>query len=191
MTESKDITTTLDAPWDVYKKGEDPAPTITVHASDPRPNVVFVLGGPGAGKGTMCELAKNQLDWAHLSAGNLLRAERAKGTPNAELINGIIEQGKLVPSEITTGLIKTAMAESASNNFLIDGFPRNMGNEEAWLEVVGVDGANVACCMFFECPLEVQEQRVLGRVQRLGGRGRVLLAPRRARRRRRARGGRQ
>ena len=52
-------------------KGVAPAPKITVHKHDPRlaPNVVFVLGGPGAGKGTMCELAMNQLGWCHLSAG--------------------------------------------------------------------------------------------------------------------------
>ena len=42
--------------------------------SDAAKNVVFVLGGPGAGKGTMCELAEQQLGWEHLSAGDLLRA---------------------------------------------------------------------------------------------------------------------
>ena len=39
-----------------------------------KPNVVFVLGGPGAGKGTMCEVAEMQLGFCHLSAGDLLRA---------------------------------------------------------------------------------------------------------------------
>ena len=51
-----------DIPWNVYKKGVAPAPKIIMHETDPRigakPNVVFVLGGPGAGKGTMCELAE-------------------------------------------------------------------------------------------------------------------------------------
>ena len=51
-----------DVTWNVYKKGVAPAPKIIIHESDPRigatPNVVFVLGGPGAGKGTMCELAE-------------------------------------------------------------------------------------------------------------------------------------
>jgi hypothetical protein len=67
--------------WGVYKKGVAPAPKVVVHHYDPRvecpkPNVVFVLGGPGAGKGTMCELAESQLGWTHLSTGDLLRAER-------------------------------------------------------------------------------------------------------------------
>ena len=51
-----------DRPWHVYKKGVAPAPKVVIHHCDPRlpcpkPNVVFVLGGPGAGKGTMLELA--------------------------------------------------------------------------------------------------------------------------------------
>jgi hypothetical protein len=41
--------------------GESPAPKITIHESDPRPSVVFVLGGPGAGKGTMCEISGIQV----------------------------------------------------------------------------------------------------------------------------------
>ncbi|MBP7777572.1 MAG: hypothetical protein KA371_10620 [Acidobacteria bacterium] len=53
-----------DREWNVYKKGVAPAPQVVVHYHDPRqpcpkPNVVFVLGGPGAGKGTMCELDDN------------------------------------------------------------------------------------------------------------------------------------
>ena len=50
-----------DMVWGVYKKGVAPAPKVTIHEADPRngagTNVVFVLGGPGAGKGTMCELS--------------------------------------------------------------------------------------------------------------------------------------
>ena len=97
--------------WGVYKKGVAPAPTVTVHHCDPRgpcpdPNVVFVLGGPGAGKGTMCELAESQLGWTHLSTGDLLRAERQAGGPTAATIEEFITAGKLVPNEITVTLLK-------------------------------------------------------------------------------------
>ena len=73
-----------DREWHVYKKGVAPAPKVVLHHFDPRqpcpePNVVFVLGGPGAGKGTMCELAESQLGWTHLSTGELIRAEQSKG----------------------------------------------------------------------------------------------------------------
>ena len=65
------------------------------------PNVVFVLGGPGAGKGTMCELAETQLGWTHLSTGDLLRAEREAGGPTAKVIEEYMTSGRLVPNEIT------------------------------------------------------------------------------------------
>ena len=159
---------TTSTPWDVYKKGAAPAPTIVVHAADPRPRVVFVLGGPGAGKGTQCELAKNQLGWAHLSAGDLLRAERTKGGETADLINSIIVAGGLVPSEITAGLLAKEMAAVAASsgrkNFLIDGFPRNQENTDAWNAVVG-SAAAVKFMVVFECPLEKLEQRILGRAK--------------------------
>jgi len=71
--------------------------------------VVFILGGPGAGKGTMCELATYQLGWTHLSTGDLLRAERKNGGPQAATIEQYITAGKLVPNEITVELLKNAM----------------------------------------------------------------------------------
>jgi UMP-CMP kinase len=157
-----------DVVWDVYKKGVAPAPKIEVHTSDPREkkgeklNVVFVLGGPGAGKGTMCELASLQLGWTHYSAGDLLRAERQSGSANAALIESIIQGGGLVPSTITVGLIKKAMVESGKTNFLIDGFPRSVENWEAWKEVFGED-VEMPVMLFFECPLPILEERILAR----------------------------
>eukprot|EP00978_Attheya_sp_CCMP212_P042287 scaffold255243_cov48-Attheya_sp.AAC.4 len=96
--------------------------------------VVFVLGGPGSGKGTQCELLTQRLDgWVHLSAGDLLRAERQN--PDSELgglINEKISAGQIVPAEITVRLIRNAMEAAAAQNqnakFLIDGFPRSDGN---------------------------------------------------------------
>lgn len=133
-----------------------------------KPNVVFVLGGPGAGKGTMCTLASEQLGWSHLSAGDLLRAERTSGGANADLINEYIKEGKIVPVEITVNLIKTAMSviarETGNVNFLIDGFPRSLDNYEGWKRVMG-DFATVHCTLFFECPLSVLEERILGRAK--------------------------
>jgi UMP-CMP kinase len=194
--------------WEVYKKGQPPIPTITIHQADPRgaaagataaetaaagdtaaaaaaaaigaravdvaggkQNVVFVLGGPGAGKGTMCELAANQLGWTHFSAGELLRAERASGSENAALIQEYILAGKIVPVTITVGLVKRAMDEETARsgrcNFLIDGFPRSPENWSGWQEVFGVD-AEMPVMLFFECPLPVLEQRILGRAKYSG-----------------------
>jgi hypothetical protein len=70
---------------------------------------VFVLGGPGAGKGTMCELAEIRLGWTHLSTVDLLHAEQEAGGPTTEVIREYIAAGKLVPNEIVVRLLKDAM----------------------------------------------------------------------------------
>lgn len=175
------ITTESDLPptdeeWDVYKKGVAPAPTVTVHHFDPReplpmPNVVFVLGGPGSGKGTMCSLAATQLGWVHLSTGNLLRAEREKGGPTAEAIENYMTAGELVPNEITVTLLKNAMEEAmrteGKTNFVLDGFPRSLDNMEGWYEIYGRD-AELPRMLYFECPYEVLKERLLGRAKYSG-----------------------
>ncbi len=162
-----------DRTWNVYKNGIAPAPEIVIHHCDPRepcpaPNVVFVLGGPGAGKGTMCELAEHQLGWTHLSAGALLRAEQEAGGPMAASIREILDAGKLVPSHVTVGLLKQAMEnvtrKTGKRNFLIDGFPRSLANLEGWLEVFGREAA-LPKMLYLECPFPVLEKRILGRAK--------------------------
>ncbi|MDB4749614.1 nucleoside monophosphate kinase [Rubripirellula sp.] len=165
-----------DREWHVYKKGVAPAPKVVIHHFDPRlpcpkPNVVFVLGGPGAGKGTMCELAESQLGWNHLSTGDLLRAERDAGGATAARIQEYIAAGKLVPNEIVVSLLKNAMEKitrtTGKNNFLLDGFPRSLSNLEGWFDVFGKD-TELPKMLYFECPYEVLKQRILGRAKYTG-----------------------
>jgi UMP-CMP kinase len=162
-----------DREWHVYKKGVAPAPKVVLHHVDPRepcpkPNVVFILGGPGSGKGTMCALAETQLGWTHLSTGNLLRAEREAGGPTAVSIEAYMTAGKLVPNEITVTLLKNAMEKATrttgKTNFLLDGFPRSLDNMEGWYEIFGRD-AELPRMLYFECPYEVLEKRILGRAK--------------------------
>ena len=162
--------------WHVYKKGVAPAPKVVIHHCDPRekcpePNVVFILGGPGTGKGTMCELAESQLGWTHLSTGELLRAEIETGGPNAEMIDNLLAGGNLAPDDITVNLLKAAMEKvirtTGRKNFLLDGFPRCQGNMDAWYQVFGRE-MELPTMVFFECPYEVLEKRVLGRAKFTG-----------------------
>ncbi|MFU8833344.1 MAG: nucleoside monophosphate kinase, partial [Wenzhouxiangella sp.] len=165
-----------DREWNVYKMGVAPSPSVVIHYCDPEqpcpePNIVFVLGGPGAGKGTMCELAEIQLGWTHLSTGDLLRAEQKAGGPTTEIIKEYIAAGKLVPDEIVVRLLKDAMERttrtSGKRNFLIDGFPRSQSNLDAWYEVFGKD-KELPDMLYFECPFDVLEQRILGRARYSG-----------------------
>lgn len=165
-----------DREWHVYKKGVAPAPKVVIHHYDPRetcpsPNVVFVIGGPGSGKGTMCELAESQLGWTHLSTGELLRAEREAGGPTAETIDESITSGKLVPNEIVVTLLRNNMETitrtTGRTNFLLDGFPRSLDNLEAWRDAFGQQ-TELPTMLYFECPYDVLEKRILGRAKYTG-----------------------
>ena len=90
------------------------------------PKIILVLGGPASGKGTQCEKIVQEFGFSHVSTGDLMRAEAAKGTKLGEQIKKIQKEGKLVPFEITVqvlvnGLIATP---SKTRTYLIDGFPR-------------------------------------------------------------------
>lgn len=68
--------------------------------------VVFVLGGPGSGKGTNCAKITADFGFVHLSAGDLLREEKASGSELAKMIDTYIREGKIVPAEVTVRLLK-------------------------------------------------------------------------------------
>lgn len=74
------------------------------------PNVVFVLGGPGAGKGTQCTRIQDEFGYIHLSAGDLLREERARpGSQFGALIENCIVNGTIVPVSVTCSLLENRM----------------------------------------------------------------------------------
>ncbi|TPX55128.1 hypothetical protein PhCBS80983_g05575 [Powellomyces hirtus] len=127
--------------------------------------VVFVLGGPGAGKGTQCANLVRDYGFVHLSAGDLLRAEQNR--PNSkygELINTYIKEGKIVPMEITIALLHAAMKEAKSSRFLIDGFPRKMDQALKFEEAV----VKSKFVLYFECPEEEMLKRLLKRGETSG-----------------------
>ncbi|KAI9493614.1 adenylate kinase-domain-containing protein [Zychaea mexicana] len=131
--------------------------------------VVFVLGGPGAGKGTQCDNLKRDFGFVHLSAGDLLRAEQKRpGSKYGELINHYIREGLIVPMEVTIALLENAMKEametSKSTRFLIDGFPRKMDQAVKFEEVV----VPSKVVLYFECPEEVMLKRLLKRGESSG-----------------------
>uniref|UniRef100_A0A7S4B7Z8 UMP-CMP kinase n=1 Tax=Chrysotila carterae TaxID=13221 RepID=A0A7S4B7Z8_CHRCT len=127
-----------------------------------KPAVIFVLGGPGAGKGTQCVKIVEAFGYVHLSAGDLLRAERKSGSAQAELIESYITEGKIVPVEITVNLLLAAIKKDGGKRFLVDGFPRNTNNLSGWQQTVGT-ALNVAGVLMYEVSESVLEARLLER----------------------------
>jgi UMP-CMP kinase len=121
-------------------------------------------------KGTQCQLLQERMGWAHLSAGDLLRAERHQGGTTADLINTKIAAGQIVPAEITVGLLQKGMTNvfksTKCTKFLIDGFPRSEGNVTVWDQ--HMKKHKVEFVLNFECPEEVLVGRLLERGQTSG-----------------------
>ncbi|KAL2866764.1 uridylate kinase ura6 [Aspergillus lucknowensis] len=144
--------------------------------------VVFLLGGPGSGKGTQSTNLVRDYGFTHLSAGDLLRAEQVReGSQYGTLIKSYITEGKIVPMEITVALLSNAMAETLEENskkgtaqkqgngagkarFLIDGFPRKLDQAVFFEETV----CPSEFTLFLDCPEEVMEKRLLKRGETSG-----------------------
>ncbi|KAG7092202.1 UMP-CMP kinase [Marasmius oreades] len=133
--------------------------------------VIFVLGGPGAGKGTQCARLVQDHDFCHLSAGDLLRAEQHReGSEYGQLIQTCIKEGTIVPMEVTVKLLEKAMKaaiaeknsegwEDGRGRFLIDGFPRKMDQAEMFEQEV----CKPSMVLFFTTTEEVMLERLLER----------------------------
>lgn len=135
-----------------------------------KPKIVFVLGGPGAGKGTQCQKIVERFQFVHLSAGDLLREERAReGSEVGALIEDYIRNGKIVPVEVTCSLLEAAMTKSGKSKFLIDGFPRNQDNLDGWNRQMS-EKVDFQFVLFFNCSEEVCVNRCLSRGQSGSGR---------------------
>ncbi|XP_046372411.1 UMP-CMP kinase-like [Haliotis rufescens] len=131
--------------------------------SETKYGVVFVLGGPGAGKGTQCERIDKEFGFLHLSAGDLLREERQnKDSKIGSEIEKHIRNGTIVPVEITCSLLHRAMEKSGRQNFLIDGFPRNQDNLDGWNRAM-CDLTEIKRVLFFNCSDGVCIERCLNR----------------------------
>ena len=164
-----------------------------------RHRVLFVLGGPGAGKGTQSDMIVNNYGCVHLSVGELLRdeRERGRGTARAELIEDCLVNGNIVPVEISLELLRDAMdrscatASSSSSEgdggfggergcriFLVDGFPRNFDNLRGWTDAM----PNAASCLgalVYDCPHPELERRILARAETSGRSDDNLITARR------------
>ena len=99
-------------------------PKSTPTFSPDKTSVIFVLGGPGAGKGTQCAKLVRDYGFTHLSAGDLLRAEQDReGSEFGDMIKEYIKDGKIVPMEVTVQLLENAIMDQdeGRGGFLIDG----------------------------------------------------------------------
>ncbi|XP_019366086.1 PREDICTED: adenylate kinase isoenzyme 1 isoform X1 [Gavialis gangeticus] len=101
--------------------------------------IIFVVGGPGSGKGTQCEKIVEKYGYTHLSTGDLLRAEVGSGSERGKKLSAIMEKGELVPLDTVLDMLRDAMVAKAdvSKGFLIDGYPREVKQGEEFEKKIG------------------------------------------------------
>ena len=108
----------------------------TVRLEAEKPCYICVIGGPGSGKTTQSRYIYELFDFAHLSSGQILRQYIAnKKLANSESILQMMNEGKLVESDIVLKLLLDEMNKQKEAHIVFDGFPINQQNFEAWNKV--------------------------------------------------------
>ncbi|KAF2884770.1 hypothetical protein ILUMI_21377 [Ignelater luminosus] len=128
--------------------------------------IIWVLGGPGSGKGTQCDKIVAKYGFTHLSSGDLLRNEVSSGSPRGQELSAIMEKGELVPMEVVLDLLKEAILKSLPNSkgFLIDGYPRE--KEQGVMFEKNISPVDLV--LFFDASEETLVKRLLGRAETSG-----------------------
>jgi adenylate kinase len=95
---------------------------------------IVIFGPQGSGKGTQADLASKRLKIPHISTGDIFREHMKKGTELGKSIATLMNQGQLVPDEITNEIVKERLSrQDCKKGFILDGYPRNI-NQARFLE---------------------------------------------------------
>ncbi|MDO9848877.1 adenylate kinase [Glaesserella parasuis] len=121
---------------------------------------IILLGAPGAGKGTQALFMMKKFGIPQISTGDMFRAAIKEGTELGKQIKALMDEGKLVPDELTVALVKDRISQpDCANGFLLDGFPRTIPQADALKEA----GVKIDFVLEFDVADEVIVDRMSGR----------------------------
>jgi adenylate kinase len=114
---------------------------------------LIFLGAPGAGKGTQAAVVAKQLNLVHISSGDLFRAAVKNETELGKLVKGYMEQGKLVPDEVTIKIIAERLAQpDSASGVIFDGFPRTLEQAKALDKSMSGQNRQIDYAVYIEVP---------------------------------------
>ncbi len=125
---------------------------------------LILLGPPGAGKGTQAERLQADFTLAHISTGDMLRAQVSQGTELGREAQKYMNAGELVPDEVILGMIGLRISEQdAREGFLLDGFPRNTSQADSLAAMLAESDRRLTAALLIDVPDEEVVRRLAGR----------------------------
>ena len=125
---------------------------------------IIMLGAPGAGKGTQAKQIAAKYSIPHISTGDIFRANIKNGTELGKKAKEYMDQGALVPDELTCDLVMDRISQpDAANGFVLDGFPRTIPQAEALDKALTAAGQSMDYAIDVDVPDENIVNRMSGR----------------------------
>ncbi len=123
---------------------------------------LIVFGRQGAGKGTQCVRLADHYGIPHISTGDMLRGAAAEGTELGLKAKVLMDAGELVPDQVMEGIVVERLAKpDAEPGWLLDGYPRTLGQVEAMVRLLGESFVDLAVNL--DVPVEVVTERMMDR----------------------------
>ncbi|MGL4523458.1 MAG: adenylate kinase [Bacilli bacterium] len=125
---------------------------------------LLLMGLPGAGKGTQAERMVEKYNIPHISTGDMFRAAIKGGTELGVKAKSFMDQGQLVPDEVTIGIVKERLSkDDCEKGFLLDGFPRTVPQAEALDALLKELGRELNFCINIDVDASILMERLTGR----------------------------
>ena len=125
---------------------------------------IIMLGAPGAGKGTQAKMIAEKFGIPHISTGDIFRANIKNQTELGKKAKAYLDEGTLVPDELTCDLVVDRIAnEDCAKGYILDGFPRTIPQAEALTKALAKDGGAIDYAIDVDVPDSDIVRRLSGR----------------------------
>lgn len=125
---------------------------------------LIILGAPGSGKGTTATVLREKYSLAHISTGDIFRANIKNGTPLGVEAKSYIDKGALVPDSVTIRMVEDRLSQDdTAGGYILDGFPRTLAQAEALDEILAKNGSSIDAVLSIVVDDEIIKDRVSSR----------------------------